>query len=201
MSEVRSKMFVGNPVVRSVLETPYSIWHSSVSVSTQASAAEIGAAWLQLHELAVTDPFDHVAAQRLIDQLLKLAEADGSACWNEYLVSKANAEEDEEFEPYDRDIYLHRIEQELHNLSLERDTFVRANDFAVKTAASYNALSAAMSPVARPFFEGIVMDQKAQEMLRDWQRTRDKSSIAWVTPLTGNLLAAYRAGLSEEVEN
>jgi hypothetical protein len=193
-------MSVGKQAARSVWTTPYGIWYSPGTNSTQASVNGMGSAWLHLHDLVVIDTFDPAAAESLINDLLSLAEADGRECWGEYLASKENAEEDEEFDPYDRDMYLHRIEEELHNLSLEGDTFVRSNSFVVKTAASYNALLEAMSPAARSFFDGLVMGQKAQEMLEDWKRRRDKASIAWVTPLTGNLLAAYRTGLSRGAE-
>jgi len=70
-------------------------------------------------------------------------------------------------------------------------------DFVSKTAASYSALLEVMSSEAREFFEKMELVPNARKILEDWSKSRGSRSIAWVVPMTGNLLSAYRDGLAE----
>lgn len=183
----------------SVWETPYRIWYSLGTNSTQASVKTMGCAWLCLHEVANADCFDPAAAQTLISEIMSLAAADGKACQEAFYVAKTDAENDEEFDAYDRDMYLHRIEQELQNLSLKDDSFISVNDFVCRTATSYAALQDVMTPAARKFFDELELDEGARSLLEGWSRSQGRSSVAWVSPMTGNLLAAYRGGLAQAI--
>lgn len=182
-----------------IKETPYRIWAEPVKNSTQASPVEMGSTWLRLHKVVGEKPFDVAAVQMLIAALKSLAEADGKACQLEFFAVKADVEIDLEFDPYDRDMYLHRIEQELQNLSLKGDTFISVNDFVCRTATSYAALQDVMTPAARKFFDELELDEGARSLLEGWSRSQGRSSVAWVSPMTGNLLAAYRGGLAQAI--